>query len=85
MTLTLDPRLEMRIQQKIEDGSHREASEVIDHALDLLDADESWSDAEKAQLDQHLAESMAQIQRGEGIDGDEARALLAERRRVRLS
>jgi Arc/MetJ-type ribon-helix-helix transcriptional regulator len=50
MTLTLDPRLEMRIQQKIEDGSHREASEVIDHALDLLDADESWSDAEKAQL-----------------------------------
>ncbi len=85
MTLTLDSRLEKRIQQRIEDGSHGEPSEVIDHALDLLEADETWSDAEKAELDQRLTESMAQIQRGEGIPGHKVREVLAGLRASRAS
>jgi Arc/MetJ-type ribon-helix-helix transcriptional regulator len=80
MTLTLDAATEQRIQQKIELGQFREPAEVIARALDLLDAEESWSDEEKADLNQKLAESMAQVQRGELYTGEEARQILAERR-----
>jgi len=83
MTLTLDPQLEQRIQRQIESGPYREPSEVINRALDLLEADESWSEEEKTALDQRLTESMAQIQRGEGIPGGKLLEVLAQLRAAR--
>ena len=83
MTLTLDAQTEQRIQREIDLGHYREPIEVINRALDLLQAQEAWSDEEKAQLDAHLAESMAQIERGEGIPGDQVRARLADLRTAR--
>ncbi len=76
MTLTLDPQLGQRIQHEMELGNHRTPADFIAHALDLLEED-------RRELDHHLEESMAQIQRGEGITGERAREILSERRAAR--
>ena len=84
MPITLDAQTEQRIQREIDLGHYREPAEVINRALDLLEAQEAWSEEEQAELDAHLAESMAQIERGEGIPGDQVRARLAELRAARV-
>jgi Arc/MetJ-type ribon-helix-helix transcriptional regulator len=77
MTLTLDPQLEQRIQHEMELGNHHSPAEVIAHALDVLEQD-------RRELDRHLDESMAQIQRGEGVSGDKVREVLSQLRASRV-
>ena len=40
MAVTLDPALEQRIQRHLERGAFREPTELLAHALDLLEADD---------------------------------------------
>ncbi|WP_176441720.1 ribbon-helix-helix domain-containing protein [Granulicella rosea] len=83
MTLTLDPQAEQFIQQEIDGGLYANPAEVIQSALELLKADQIWAAEEKADLDRRLTESMAQIDRGEGIPGDRVRDVLAQLRAAR--
>ena len=83
MAITLDPATEQRIQRELDRGLYREPAELINHALDLLDAEESSLLRNKDALDQRLEESMAQIERGEGIPGDQLLQYLAEKRQSR--
>jgi antitoxin ParD1/3/4 len=80
MAVTLDPAAEERIQRELERGHYREPAEVIAHALNLLQAEEEWLEISKSALNLRLAESMAQIERGEGIPGDQLLEVLAARR-----
>ena len=82
MTLTLDPQLEQQIQREIAAGNYQEPKEVIAHALSLLDAERKLIEEDRDAIDAHLERSMAQIERREGISGDRARLILAERRGV---
>jgi Arc/MetJ-type ribon-helix-helix transcriptional regulator len=83
MALTLDPATEQRIQQELERGLYSDPAELINHALDALqnfrNPDQTWTDEDRAALDQQLDEAIAQIQRGEGIPGDQVRDVLAAR------
>jgi putative addiction module CopG family antidote len=79
MTVTLDPQLERRIQREMERGHYREPSEVISHALNLLDAQEDWLLRNRDAIDERLAESMAEAERGEVYSADEAARLLDQR------
>ena len=85
MTLNLDPELEQRIQREIDLGHYRQPADVIHRALDLLEADQSWSDEEKADLDERYEQGMAACDRGEGVPGDKVRELLASRRAARIA
>jgi Arc/MetJ-type ribon-helix-helix transcriptional regulator len=85
MSLTLDLQTEQRIQREMERGHFREPSEVINHALDLLEADDSWAAEERAELGQSLELAAAQIKRGEGIPGERLREHLAQRRVKRVA
>jgi Arc/MetJ-type ribon-helix-helix transcriptional regulator len=85
MSLVLDPQTEQRIQHKLAAGGYSEPAQLINRALDLLESEEAWSDDEKADLDQRLSESMGQIQRGEGIPGDQVRQVLAQLRLARTA
>jgi hypothetical protein len=58
-------------------GNHHSPAEVIAHALDVLEQD-------RRELDRHLDESMAQIQRGEGVSGDKVREVLSQLRASRV-
>ncbi len=83
MSLALDPATEQRIQRDLARGPYREPAELINHALDLLEDEESWLLSNKAALNKRLEESMAQIERGEGIPGDQLLSVLAEKRSQR--
>jgi antitoxin ParD1/3/4 len=85
MNLALDPASEQLIQLELERGHYREPADVIAHALNLLQAEQEWLEASKSALNARLEESMAQIERGEGIPGDRILEVLAERRNARLA
>jgi antitoxin ParD1/3/4 len=70
MAITLDPATEQRIQRELDRGHYASPAEVIAQALDLLEAEQQWLEISKSALNQRLGQSMAQIDRGEGIPGD---------------
>jgi antitoxin ParD1/3/4 len=82
VNLTLDPATEQRIQRELDRGHYREPAEVIAHALNLLEAEEEWLEMSKHALNARLEESMAQVERGEGIPGDAILEVLAARRQT---
>lgn len=85
MAITLDPATEQRIQRELERGPYREPAEVIAHALNLLQAEQEWLEMSKSALNARLEESMAQVDRGEGIPGDRLLEVLAQRRQTQNS
>ena len=83
MTLALDPAAEQIIQRELARGHYREPADVIAHALKLLEAERQWLETSKPALNARLEESIAQIDRGEGIPGDQILDVLAARRQAR--
>lgn len=79
MTLTLDAQTEQRIQRELDRGHYADPSEVIAHALDLLQDQEDWLLHNKDAINERLGESIAQAQRGEIYTADEAARILDER------
>jgi antitoxin ParD1/3/4 len=82
VAINLDPATEQRIERELARGHFASPDEVVSQALDLLDADRDWLDMDKAALDARLQESIAQIERGEGIPGDRLLETLADRRKL---
>ena len=82
MAISLDPATEQRIQRELERGHFASPDEVVSQALDLLDAERDWMDMDKAALNARLEESIAQIERGDGVPGDRLLETLAERRKL---
>ena len=83
MAITLDPTTERRIQKQLSRGAFAEPTELLAHALDLIEAEEDWLLRNKTVIAAHLEESFAQSERGETYSAEEARALLADRRAAR--
>ncbi len=63
MSVTLTPRAEAMVRQKIETGSYGTADEVIEEALRLLDQRDF-----KERLRASLDEAEAELDRGEGVE-----------------
>ena len=74
MNISLTPELERRISEKVESGLYTTASEVVREALRLLFSDEEERHRQrmKAWLNAELQEGLAELDRGEWLDGDEA-------------
>jgi antitoxin ParD1/3/4 len=82
MEITLDPATEERIQRELARGHYGSPAEVIAQTLDLLQAEQEWLELSKSALNARLQESMAQIDRGEGIPGDRLLEVLTQRRQA---
>jgi len=82
VNLTLDSATEQRIRRELDRGHYREPAEVISHALNLLEAEEEWLEMSKGALNARLEESLAQIERGEGIPGDKILEVLSAGRQA---
>jgi Arc/MetJ-type ribon-helix-helix transcriptional regulator len=80
MAIKLDSVLEQRIQRQLDRGAYREPSELLAHALDLVEAEEDWLLRNKAAIDKDLDETFAQAARGEGYSVQQAKELLKKRR-----
>lgn len=73
MQLNVPPDLESLINKRLSSGGYTNAEDVLRRALEALDAEENWTDEERRALSAHLEESYLQAERGELIDGSQAR------------
>jgi Arc/MetJ-type ribon-helix-helix transcriptional regulator len=73
MQLTVPNDLEMLIKKRLSSGGYANAEDVLRRALEAQDAEESWTDEERRALSAHIEEGYLQAERGELIDGAQAR------------
>jgi len=73
MQLNVPPDLETLINKRLSDGGYTSVEDVLRRALEAQDAEESWTDEERQALSAHIEEGYLQAQRGELIDGAQAR------------
>jgi Arc/MetJ-type ribon-helix-helix transcriptional regulator len=73
MQLNVPPDLENLINRRLSSGGYASAEDVLRRALEAQDAEESWSDEERRALSSHIEEGYLQAERGELIDGVQAR------------
>jgi Arc/MetJ-type ribon-helix-helix transcriptional regulator len=65
--------LETLINKRLSSGGYTSVEEVLRRALEAQDAEESWTDEERRALSAHIEEGYLQAERGELIDGAQAR------------
>ena len=73
MQLNVPPDLETLINKRLSSGAYTNAEEVLRRALEVQDAEESWTDEERLALSSHIEEGFMQAEQGDLIDGDQAR------------
>jgi Arc/MetJ-type ribon-helix-helix transcriptional regulator len=73
MQLNVPPDLETLINKRLSSGSYGSVEDVLRRALEAQDAEESWTDEERHALSAHIEEGYLQAERGELIDGAQAR------------
>jgi Arc/MetJ-type ribon-helix-helix transcriptional regulator len=73
MQLTVPPDLETLINKRLSSGGYASAEDVLRHALEAQDAEESLTDEERHALSAHIEQGYLQAERGELIDGAQAR------------
>jgi Arc/MetJ-type ribon-helix-helix transcriptional regulator len=73
MQLNVPSDLETLINKRLSSGGYSSVEEVLRLALEAQDAEESWTDEERQALSDHIEEGYLQAERGELIDGAQAR------------
>jgi antitoxin ParD1/3/4 len=74
MQLNVPPDLEKLINRRLSSGGYKSVEDVLRRALEAQDAEESWTDEERRALSAHIEEGYQQAERGELIDGAQARS-----------
>jgi antitoxin ParD1/3/4 len=75
MNVSLTPELEDLIAQKVQSGRYTSASEVIREALRLLEEPHQLRQQRLTAVREHIERGLEQLERGEGIPGEQVRAL----------
>jgi antitoxin ParD1/3/4 len=78
MNVSLTLELEQFIKDKVNSGKYNSVSEVIGEALRLLDERDRFRDQRLAELKAKIKEGIEELERGEGIDGEEVFAEIEE-------
>jgi Arc/MetJ-type ribon-helix-helix transcriptional regulator len=73
MQLNVPPDLESLINKRLSTAGYKSAEDVLRRALEAQDAEESWTEEERQALSAHIDEGHLQAERGEPIDGTQAR------------
>ena len=69
----LPPDLESLVNKRLSSGGYADVEDVFRRALEAQDAEESWTNEERRALTAHIEEGFLQAERGELIDGAQAR------------
>jgi len=78
MQLNVPPDLETLINRRLASGAYESAEDVLRRALEAEDAEENWTDEERQALSAHIEKGYLQAERGDLIDGSEARRDIQE-------
>jgi len=70
MNVTLTPELEKLVENKVQSGRYNSASEVVQEALRLMERQDELRANQLNELRERIDKSLAQAERGEGVDGD---------------
>jgi antitoxin ParD1/3/4 len=81
MNINLKPEEEQFIQAKLKTGKYETAYQVIVEALQLLEERDKHYEKWVEETREKVAIGIAQLDRGEGIDGEIAIAILREKLR----
>ena len=73
MQLNLPPDLETLVNKRLSSGAYSSVEDVLRRALEAQDAEDSWTEEERRALSAHIEEGYLQSERGELIDGNQAR------------
>jgi antitoxin ParD1/3/4 len=76
MNVSLTPELEQLVSEKVESGRYSSASEVIREALRLLEEHDQLKQQRLAQVREKIDRGLQQLDAGQGISPQEARARL---------
>ena len=80
MNVSLTPEIQREIDERMASGLYTSSSELVREALRLFFSYDNLRQRELVRLNEALTEGIAQLDRGEGITGDESR----RRTRARL-
>ena len=80
MSITLTPEHQKLIDEANRSGAYGSADQVICRALEVLAGEDEWLRIHRQEIDAKIGRGLAQLDRGEGISGDKARAALQERK-----
>ncbi|HEY3973551.1 MAG TPA: hypothetical protein VGM18_11135 [Candidatus Sulfotelmatobacter sp.] len=78
MQVNLPRDLETLVNKRLSSGAYSSVEEVFRRALEAQDAEESWTDEERRALTAHIEEGFLQAERGDLIDGAQARREIQE-------
>jgi antitoxin ParD1/3/4 len=76
MNVSLTPELEQLVSEKVDSGRYSSASEVIREALRLLEEHDLLKQQRLAQVREKIDRGLQQLDAGQGISPQEARARL---------
>jgi antitoxin ParD1/3/4 len=80
MIIELTPEDEVLIQKRLQSGAFANAEEIIHYALESLDQDEAWLLENKSAIHEKIGQGIAELDRGEGLSGQDSRTRLQERK-----
>ncbi|MGA2020895.1 MAG: hypothetical protein ABSH02_09930 [Candidatus Sulfotelmatobacter sp.] len=78
MQVNLPPDLETLVKKRLSSGGYNSVEDVFRRALEAQDAEESWTAEERRALTAHIEEGFLQAERGELVDGTQARREIQE-------
>jgi antitoxin ParD1/3/4 len=85
MSIVLRPEHEKMITQAIQSGAYQNADQVIERALEVLRSEDEWLIDNKDAINEKLERAMAQLDRGEGVSGEDLRGRLETRKETWLA
>lgn len=83
LNVSLTTDLSRFVESRIRSGKYQSASEVVREALRLLEGRDQTTPTGIEELKQEIEVGLAQLRRGEGVDGEDFFRRLAARRRAK--
>ncbi|MDX1983497.1 MAG: hypothetical protein SFV51_24710 [Bryobacteraceae bacterium] len=81
MVIHLKPETEAMIEQRVhQGGAYQSAEDFVEQAVALLHEQESWLAENRAQIADQIAEGYGAAQRGDLLDEDAVRSLVASKK-----
>lgn len=84
MTIKLNPEDELIVQECLKTGAYASPEELVHQALRLIEADEAWLLENKNEIHDQIGVGIAELDRGEGLNPQEARSELQRKKDVWL-